>query len=53
MTVQLLLEAHMKNIQHELARQREEVRAVQQQLRQQLLPYPVEEGLGWGLRASY
>ena len=38
----------MKNIQQELARQREEVRVVQQQLRQQLLPYPMEENWAWG-----
>jgi hypothetical protein len=53
MTVQLLLEAHIRNFEQELAKQREEVRIVQQQLRQQFLPYPLEEGLVWGPRLSY
>ena len=49
MTVQQLLEAHIRNVQEELASQREVLRIVQQQL----LMQPVEAGQGWGLRPSY
>ena len=55
MTVQHLLEAQTKYLEQELHKQREEVRLVQLQLRQQLLPYPVVEAQPWGLssRVSY
>ena len=53
MTVQQQLEAHIKKVQQELDRQREEVRLMQQQLRQQLLPHPEKEGLAWWPRPSY
>ena len=53
MTVQLLLEAQARHFEQELAKQREAVRIVQQHLIQQLLPYPVVEGLVWGPRHSY
>ena len=53
MTFQLLLEAQAKHFEQELAKQREEVRIVQQQLKLQLLPYPAVEGLVWGHRPSY
>ena len=52
MTVQQLLEAHIKNIKQELASQKEEVRIVQQQLKEQLLPHPLAGGLAWGPRLS-
>ena len=53
MTVQHLLEAQIRTFQQELARQREEVRKVQQQLRQQLLPYPVQESRAWDPRLLF
>ena len=53
MTVQHLLEAQAIHFQQELAKQKEEVRIVQQQLKLQLLPYPAVEGLVWGHRPSY
>ena len=53
MTVQHMLEAQIKNFQQELVRHREEVRQVQQQLRQQLLPYPVQESLAWDPRVLF
>ena len=52
MTVQHLLEAHIRNVQLELASQREMVRLVQQQLSQQLHHRQLEGGLAWGARLS-
>ena len=51
--VQQLLEAQTRYLEQELAKQREEVRIVQEHLRQQLLPYPVKESLVWGPRHSF
>ena len=53
LTVQQLLEAHVKTFEQELAKQREKVRQFQQQLRLQLLPYHAVEGPGWGPKLSY
>ena len=52
MTVQHLLEAHLRKIQQELALHKEEFRLVQQQLRQQLLVPTQGGGLAWGPRPS-
>ena len=53
MTVQHMLEAYIRNIQQELASQREIVRLVQQQLNQQLPPHPVRGALAQGARVSF
>ena len=53
MTVQNLLETYMRNIQQELASQRESVRLVQQQLSQQLQNNLHVGGPQWGIRPSY
>ena len=52
MTVQQMLEAHIRIIQQELASQKEVVRLVQQQLSQQLQPRPQEGSLAWGASLS-
>ena len=43
MTVQQLLEAHAINLGKELVKQREELRLIQQQIKQHQLPYPAAE----------
>ena len=52
MTVQQLLEAHMKIVKQELDRQRQEQSMFMFQIQQQLLGCQTGGGLAWGARPS-
>ena len=53
MTVQQLLEAHMKIVKQELDRQKQELSIFQQKMQQQMRGCQVEESLRLGARLSY